>query len=34
VKGTTKQGKINDQKNIYHQKDIIEQYGQLNMASK
>jgi hypothetical protein len=28
VKGTTKQGKRNLQQKLYHQKKIIEQYGQ------
>jgi hypothetical protein len=34
VKGTTKQGKRNHQQKLYHQKEIVEQYGQVNMTSK
>jgi hypothetical protein len=34
VKGTTEQGKRNCQQKLYHQKDIVEQYGQVNMTSK
>jgi hypothetical protein len=34
VKGTIEHGKRNHEERIYHQKKIIEQYGQVNMKSE
>jgi hypothetical protein len=34
VKGIEEQGKRNYQQKLHHHKDIVEQYGQVNMTSK